>query len=56
MKMYATFRDRVGMFTIEDVANIQYNKKDNVYSVMFTDYSTEEYTEAELVEVNMEGF
>ena len=51
----ATFRDEIGTFMIEDIANIQYDVKDKTYSVMHSDYETEEII-GQLVEINVEGF
>ena len=51
----ATFRDSIGTYTIEDVVNIQYDARDKTYSVMHSDYSTEEAV-GQHGEVNAENY
>ena len=53
--MTAVFTDKFGTFEVENVINIHYDAKDNIYNVMFADYSEEEYCESQLVEINMGG-
>ncbi len=48
--MRAVFRDNIGTFELDKVANIQYYK-DNIWSVMYEDYETEEI-KGELVEID----
>ncbi len=49
-RMRAVFRDNIGTFELDKVANIQYYK-DNIWSVMYEDYETEEI-KGELVEID----
>ena len=53
--MTATFRDDLGTFVVENIANIQYSANDGIWSVMFEDYETEEY-KAQLMEISVEGY
>ena len=48
--MTAVFRDNLGIFTFENVENIQWDGSKNVWSVMFEDYEVKEI-EAELIEI-----
>ena len=53
--MTATFRDELSTFVVENIANIQYNARENIWSVMFEDYETQEY-KAQLMEISVEGY
>ena len=48
--MTAVFRNEISSFMLESVENIQWDGNKNVWSVMFTDYETQEIN-AQLVEI-----
>lgn len=48
--MIAVFRDDLSTFTLDNVENIQWDGSKNVWSVMFTDYETQEIN-AQLIEI-----
>lgn len=48
--MTAVFRDETSIFMLENVENIQWDGSKNVWSVMFTDYETQE-VDAQLLEI-----
>lgn len=48
--MTAVFRDEISSFMLESVENIQWAEHNGTWSVMFTDYETQEIN-AQLVEI-----
>ena len=48
--MTAVFRDSLSTFTLDNVENIQYNRINGKWSVMFEDYGVQE-VDGQLVEI-----
>lgn len=53
--MKAVFRDKIGSFVLENVENIQYSTTYDVWSVMFSDYETQE-VKGQLIEVSTDEY